>query len=218
MVSGVKKTLIAVMGLLVLLSGAVWAQNTENGDEVPTFVRETVQRLKQEGWTEEELERFRAAAQNRNWEDAEGADPEVVAMALQLAKQDREQLEGAENADLALELARVARNMKRSGYERSEIARTAFDGTRDVLQNMVRIREEARSGEDGKAEDSLELRERVRSQIRERLEHVKEQRVHGMKRRKNAEGRRPEIGKPEGTPGSGGGAPGDGPHGNPVRE
>lgn len=217
MLSASKRMLAVTIGLMLLCTGVLWAQEEENEDGMPQLVRETVEQLKQQGWTEEELERFRTAARSRNWEDAEGADPEVVAMALQLANQDREQLEGAENADLALELATVARNMERSGYEKQEIARTAFDGTRDVVQNMERIRERARNGEDGNGIDKTQLRERVRSQIRDRLAHAKEQSSRAMNRREKAEGRGPARGKPEGTPGDGAGDSGNGAPGSQFR-
>lgn len=210
-----KITAIAVV-LTMVFAGLAFAQE-ETGEEDPQFLREMAQELRQDGWTEEEIEEFRTAAEKRNWDEAEGADPEVVAKALQLANQDREQLEGSENADLALELAEMARNMEQAGFEGREIARAAFDGTREVVDNMQQMREQARqneqaqSGEAAEAGDMLQMRERIRDQIREHLDVAMENRSRAMERAEKAKeaGRGKE--KPEDTPGPGAGGPDNAP-------
>src|SRR6056297_1697010 len=116
-----KRVMVIAVAIGLLLGGFAMAQEAEE-EGLPQFVREMLEQLEQEGWTEEQIAEFRNAARTRNWEEADGAEPEVLAMALQLANQEREQLEGAENADLALELAMMARTMERSGFEEREIA------------------------------------------------------------------------------------------------
>ncbi|MFO7849727.1 MAG: hypothetical protein R6V67_07180 [Spirochaetia bacterium] len=166
-----RKALIAVVGISLLLSAGAFVGAQETEGEMPRVVSETVELLRQDGWTEEELEEFKGAAEERDWDDAEGADPEVVAMALQLANQDREELEGAENAELALELAAMARDMERSGFQNNEIARAAFEGTREAVQDMQRIREQAGEGE---AVGDV-VQERVREKIHSRMNDAMDQ-------------------------------------------
>ncbi|MDZ7794514.1 MAG: hypothetical protein U5P10_12730 [Spirochaetia bacterium] len=143
---GLKRVMVIAVAIGLLLGGFAMAQEAED-EGLPQVVREMLEQLEQEGWTEEQIAEFAEAAGERDWEEAEGAEPEVVAMALQLANQDREQLEGAENADLALELAVMAGSMERSGFEQREIARASFEGTRDVVQNMERIRDQVGAGD-----------------------------------------------------------------------
>ncbi|MFP4180613.1 MAG: hypothetical protein ACLFSA_11220 [Spirochaetaceae bacterium] len=181
-----KKTILLVGIISLLWTGAsIGAQETE--DEMPEFVRETIELLRQDGWSEEQLEDFRAAAEEREWEDAEDAEPEVVAMALQLANQDREELEGAENAELALELAAMARNMERSGFGKNEISRAAFEGTRAAVQDMERIR----------AEEGAVEGEAVREEVQERVQQEIHKRMNdAMDRQSRARGR---AGGPKGA-------------------
>ena len=190
---------VTIFVLLFVFSGLAAAQETEQ--DTPGFVREVLRELEERGWTEERLEELRTAAEERTWEEAEGSEPEVVAMALELANQDREKLEGAENADLALELARMAGTMERSGFEDREIARATFDGTRDVVQNMNRIRTEARVNAADDAVDVERIRERVRSEIRERLREAMKIRERAVGKASSPKGAGKGPGKPADTRG-----------------
>lgn len=181
---GIRRVILIAVAIGLFFGGFAMAQAQESGgdENFPLFVREMLQQLEREGWTEEKIAEFRFAARNRDWEEAEGAEPEVVAMALQLANQDREQLEGAENADLALELALMARTMERSGFDEREIARASFEGTREVVQHMERIREEAGTG------DMTQMQSMMREQMRDRLDKAMENRSRASGRAEKAKG------------------------------
>jgi len=179
----VKRVMIVAVTIGLLFGGFAMAQDQEAEDEgLPQVVREMLQQLEQEGWTEEQIAEFRDAARNRDWEETEGAEPEVLAMALQLANQDREQLEAAENADLALELAVMARTMERSGFDQREIARASFEGTREVKRNLKRIREEVGTG------DMTQMQSMMRDQIRDRLDKAMENRSRASDRAGKSKG------------------------------
>jgi len=128
-------------------------------------------------------------------------------MALQLANQEREQLEAAENADLALELAMMARSMDRSGFDQREIARASFEGTREVIRNMERIREEVGTG------DMTQMQSMMREQIRERLDKAMENRSRISGRAEKAKGSGAGAG-----PGNMDGIPAHDSTGPPVQE
>src|SRR6056297_1555797 len=177
----VKRIMVIAVVIGLLFGGFAMAQEAEN-EGLPQVVREMLQQLEQEGWTEEQISDFRNAARDRNWEETEGAEPEVLAMALQLANQDREQLEAAENADLALELAVMARTMERSGFDQREIARASFEGTREVKRNLKRIREEVGTG------DMTQMQSMMRDQIRDRLDKAMENRSRASDRAGKSKG------------------------------
>jgi len=177
----VKRIMVIAVVIGLLFGGFAMAQEAEN-EGLPQVVREMLQQLEQEGWTEEQISDFRNAARDRNWKEAEGAEPEVLAMALQLANQDREQLEAAENADLALELAMMARTMERSGFDQREIARASFEGTREVKRNIERIREETGTG------DMTQMQSMMREQIRTQLDKAMENRSRASGRAEKAKG------------------------------
>lgn len=189
-----KRTAFLVGLIFLLLSGTfIGAQETE--DQMPQVVRETLELLRQEGWSEEQLEDFEAAAEERDWEDAEGAEPEVVAMALQLANQERAELDGAENAELALELAAMARNMERSGFGKNEISRAAFEGTRNAVRDMQRIRAEAGEGDEEAAGE--EIQERVRQEIHKRMNDAMDTQARAKGRENSPKGAGKERGDRE---------------------
>jgi len=180
---GVKRIMVIAIAIGLLFGGFAMAQDKGAEDDgLPQVVREMLQQLEQEGWTEEQIAEFRDAARNRDWEETEGAEPEVLAMALQLANQDREQLEAAENADLALELAVMARTMERSGFDQREIARASFEGTREVKRNLKRIREEVGTG------DMTQMQSMMRDQIRDRLDKAMENRSRASDRAGKSKG------------------------------
>ncbi|MCF7948371.1 MAG: hypothetical protein K9M94_07270, partial [Spirochaetia bacterium] len=139
----------------------------------------------------------------------EGAEPEVVAMALQLANPNREKLEAAENADLALEVAVMARTMERLGFEKREIARASFEGTREVVRNMEQIREEVGTG------DMTRMQSRMREQIRDRLYNAMENRIRASGKAEKAKGTGASAGA---GPGNMDGTPAPGSPGQPGRD
>lgn len=161
---------IVIIGFIMLLlfSGFSTAQEAQG----PVFLRETLQLLEQEGWPEQDIEAFRIAAQEMNWAESEGAEPEVVALALQLANQEREKLSGSENATLALELAKMTASMKRLGFENRELVRTTLDGTREVMNELAQLRNQIREGEEIGTGEQERIRETVRARIQSKLEEA----------------------------------------------
>ena len=134
--------IIMILFSLLLSSAGLVAMAQEAQEGLPGIVADVVSQLREEGWSESEIEDFESAAGKLDWEESEGAEPGLVTIALQLSYEGREQLEGHENAALALEIARMAAAMNRFGFEGVDIARTALEGTRDVVQNIDRVREE----------------------------------------------------------------------------
>ncbi|MCF7929303.1 MAG: hypothetical protein K9L68_11035 [Spirochaetales bacterium] len=194
-----QRLLILSMALLLIIGTAAWAQETETE---PAFLRETLQQLEQAGWTQEQLAEFEEAARQMNWKSVEGTEPELVATALQLAQQDRTQLEGAENAELALQLAVMARNMRHAGYEKEAITRAALDGTRDIARNIDQLRTRIRSQHETPKAEPEQIRQRIREEIREQLNQsiARQGRTEG-RQKGGAHSGGTGSGRPGGTPG-----------------
>lgn len=178
-----KRVLISVL-LVVIVSilgsvhlSAQAAQNGE-GDEggIPQVLGETLDHLREAGWTGADLNQIQERAEEQNWDEIETADPEVVAMALQLAHQNRRQLEGAEKADLAFQLAKMTQTMGQLGFDRREIARASFEGTREAVRSIEEFRKN-KGPDTMKDKDSEQLREQVREQIKNRINTAMENRV-----------------------------------------
>lgn len=162
-----RKVLPAGIGLaLVLLCGApLWSQ--EDGD-VSAFAGELAEILAREGWTIRETDALRESLQamvrtraGYLGEEIAGADPEMAALALRLARRAGEEANGAGQAMLALEVARMAREMETLGYERPVITRAALNGVRDLLAERRALRDEGRDGE---------LGDLIRARLREQLQ------------------------------------------------
>lgn len=196
-----QRLLILSMALLLIIGTAAWAQETGTETE-PAFLRETLQQLEQAGWTKEQLAEFEEAARQMNWKSVEGTEPELVAAALQLAQQDRTQLEGAENAELALQLAVMARNMRHAGYEKEAITRAALDGTRDIARNIDQLRTRIRSQHETPKAEPEQIRQRIREEIREQLNQsiARQGRTEG-RQKGGAHSGGTGSGRPGGTPG-----------------
>jgi len=198
-----KTALLTATVLMLTLVGSLPAQ--ESADP-PQFLQETLQYMQQYGWSEAQLEQFRRAAMEQNWDDIEAAEPEIVALALRLANQNRAQLQAAENADLALELAYMARTMQRLGFQGRALAEAAFEGTRQIVRNMEQVRSQIRVHADDGTGEALRVRERIRERIREHLDETMEKQVQAQERaaqqkRQVAEGKEVPAGKPQNIPG-----------------
>ena len=150
-----------IVYLLIVGIMVVTAQETEN--EIPQFLRETQRYLREAGWSETDLQRLQERLEEHNWDEIDSADPEVVAMALQLANRNRQQLEASENADLAFQLARMSQSMLQLGFDRREIARASFEGTREAVRSIKQVRKNA---EETPTENKDELQEQIREQIK----------------------------------------------------
>ena len=203
------KKSVLLITILLCVAG-ITSLAAQAGSDSPQFVHDMIQHLQQYGWTETQITQFRVAAMEQqmeqNWDKVEGGDPQIVAMALRLANQDREQLQGAENADLALELAHMARSMERLGFQQREIAKTTFEGTRDIVQNMQQMRAQIQVNADNGTGDMTRIRERIRERIRTHLDEIVEKQTRAQEmaaqRNRQTEGRLDgSIGKPDGVPG-----------------
>ncbi|MDZ7794518.1 MAG: hypothetical protein U5P10_12750 [Spirochaetia bacterium] len=83
------------------------------------------------------------AARELSWEEAENADPEVVARALSLAKKENAELDPEQNAELALELAQNAVRLENENYEDAVVAQATLEAVRTMLGQI----EEWKSGD-----------------------------------------------------------------------
>lgn len=117
----------------------------ETGD-TPPFIEELSGLLEGRGWSAEDVARVVEAAKTLDWEGAEGADPEVVALALELGKREEADMEPLEQAQLALELALTAVEMESLGYGERSVARAALNGVRNILSDIRSWKEGGREG------------------------------------------------------------------------
>ena len=156
---------IVLMVVLLCITGNLAAQ------ELP-FIEQLRQRLADQDWTEGEIREMVQAARRLNWEETNPENAEIVALALQLGRQDRTQLDGAENAQLALELAMAAREMKQAGIGDRDIARACMVCTREMLQEM----EQLRTQDQGTVPEE-QLREMIRNMIQNRIQAAAKEQI-----------------------------------------
>ena len=160
-------TIISVL-LIAALPAAVAAQETE---EEGNFVAQLAQNLEETNWSEAEIEELVSAAQELNWEAAEGANPETVALALNVAKRrgggedEESEISGLEQAQLALETAIAAREMEQAGFEERDVARAALNGARNTIAQIQSWKDGDREGNLGQMIRN-QVSEAVRSQAR----------------------------------------------------
>lgn len=147
--------IVLVIGLALMVGFPLWSQVEER----PEFASDLLDLLVDGGWTPEQLREL--AAQDVDWKQAEGADPEVVAMALQFARNEDEEMEPMEEALLAIELALAATEMEAVGIGKLTIAITALEGVRDILTDIQAFRSGDLMGK--------ELGETIRTRMRERV-------------------------------------------------
>ncbi|HUV08517.1 MAG TPA: hypothetical protein VMX75_12355, partial [Spirochaetia bacterium] len=123
------------------------------------FSRLTIQ-LQNRGWSDEEIRGFRQTASRFQWEQANKADPAIVAFALQYQLRSGIELQVQQRTQLAFELSLAVQEMKALGYQTQEMTRTALRATRDVaLQLQV----------DGERTDPSGIGDMIRDTIRTRL-------------------------------------------------
>ncbi len=138
-----KKGIAIGLGLL-LLAGALWGQDG--------FAARLEVALVQMGWTEEAAQLM--VRQEAQWQLAEGADPQGVALALRYGLRNAG-LEPQEQARLAVQVAEGLKEMNALGIRNRE-------AVREMLQAMRQVMAEA-----GSAQGSGELlRLRLRTQLR----------------------------------------------------
>ncbi|MDY7028819.1 MAG: hypothetical protein SVR04_11030 [Spirochaetota bacterium] len=179
--NGKMKVGVVLMVVLLCITGNLAAQ------EAP-FVEQLRQRLADQDWTEGEIREMVQAARRLNWEDTDPESAEIVALALQLGRQERTQLEGAENAQLALELAMAARQMRQAGIAERDIARTCLESTREMLQEREQLRAQDQGIEPGE-----QLQERIRNMIQNRIRTAAKEQIAARGANANRGPRGPEA-------------------------
>jgi len=109
-----KKKLMAVAVAALLLAGvcAVGSAQTATREFVPALLSQ----LAADGWSPQETQALGLAASGLDWSDAQGANPEVVALSLEMAGRDQ-QLSAADEAQLALQLATSSAQLAAAGLD-----------------------------------------------------------------------------------------------------
>lgn len=184
--------IITLIVISVVLGGQLFAQEAEQ-----PFMDHLRERLQTQDWTENEIGQLIRAARAFRWEGVTAGDAEIVAMALQLGKETGEALQAGEQVMLAYELAQAAGEMRQLGFRNREIAQTALECTRDMLQTRDRQRAQIQDGENAAVpEDALaeQFRSRIRSQIRSNLQDAEQKQV--QQRTATAEGSPHNVEKP----------------------
>jgi len=190
------RVVLFVAALALAVGSPLWSQDGQQ----PEFVSELLSLLAQEGWTPEEVRAL--AAQDVAWEEAEGADPEVVALALELAKSEDAELEPMAQALMAVDLARAAMQMESLGIGELTIALTALEGVREILMDVQAFRSGELSGNLGESIRNR-MQERVAGAARAQADKRIRDRVQEAQRNR-PEGVVPDLsGIGDGLPGSG---------------
>ena len=102
----------------------------------PPFVPQMLSQLAKDGWTPQEINALDDAASRLDWSGTAGAGPDVVAMSLELAKSEDPQLSATDQAQLALQVALAADQMKSAGFEAHSVAIAALGAVRNVLAEI----------------------------------------------------------------------------------
>lgn len=153
--------LFFMIGIGLLVSSTIFAggrSETAGGD----FAERLETALESADFTVEEAEAVRSAIENREFGELEAADAQLVARALVLAREEQNDLDPDENAELALELARNTLQLRQENYDSTEVARATMDAVRAMHQDIERW-------QSGEMEEPLGemIRNQVRNQVRE---------------------------------------------------
>lgn len=105
--------------------------------------------LIESGWSDEEVAALIEEARKLEWYKAEKADPEVVALALQLGKKEGIDFEPMEQARLAIEVANTAVEMEMLGYSERMVARSTLNGVRNMLGDIREWKQEGKKAKLG---------------------------------------------------------------------
>jgi len=138
-----KKGITIGLGLF-LLAGALWAQDG--------FTARLATALQQMGWTQDAAQLM--VRQQAQWQRAEGADAEGVALALKYALRNSG-LEVQEQARLAVQVAEGLKEMNALGFRDREAARAMLQAMRQAMAEAGSLRG-----------DGELLRLRLRDQVR----------------------------------------------------
>ncbi len=149
------KAAIVIAAAAVLLLAASPGFSQETG-----FLHRLQAQLQAAGWTKEDVGQLEQ--QQVDWSQAEGANPEVVALALSLGKREDADMGPLEQAHLAIEVALAAVRMKSLGLDDRVTAMATLEGVRQALYDIQALRENAGENPQGEV-----LRTRVRLRLQE---------------------------------------------------
>lgn len=204
------KALRIVMALLFM--GALVTTAFAGGQaESPAIVERIGDALEEAGWSQEEVSSFLAAAEDLDWDDTEQAPPELVARLINEIEEG-EDLEPADAAQIARELAVQTDDLEEDGLAESEIAAIAEEAVAE-LQTQIRAWQE------GDREEPLGAI--IRDSVGPAVSEAARERERERRQTETEEQRQTREEAREGTPGAGAGdggpaedAPRDGDDGN----
>lgn len=192
-----KRVGIALVAV-VLFTLPLWSQESAGAVEF----KETLQQLlREEDWSREQIQKL--VNEEVDWEQARLRDFEMVATCWEYAKEKDEEIGPYEQVQMALSVMTMAREMRSLGLGEPQIIRTALNGTRKALADLVQLREQerVRTGED------TEVGELIRTRFREQLQSALclEARVMVQNRVREEQNSRPgDLLVPPGPQGPGG--------------
>ncbi len=125
-------TVILVAAVLVVAAAPMFAAQGEG----PGFVQELLGQLAADGWSAQETQALSDAAASLDWSGSQGVNPQVVALALELAKSREQSLTGPGEAEIALQLALAAAQMKAVGFDDHAAASAALGGVQVALSSI----------------------------------------------------------------------------------
>ena len=167
--------IVLVVGLALIVGSPLWSQEGERS----AFVGELLELLEGEGWTPEDVRAL--AAQEVDWEQVEGANPEVVALGLQFARSMDEDMQPMTQSLLAINLAQAAIEMEAVGIGELTITLNALEGVRNILTDIKAFRSGDMTGK--------ELGETIRTTIRERVSKAAQEDAQDRERARAQESR-----------------------------
>lgn len=196
-----------ILVILLLISVNVTFAQDEPSE---TFLRELERLMVQDGWETSEMGELNRYLHTYRYENLEGVDPEVVALALQYARgRNEESLDVPAMAMIAAQVMNSAGEMAALGFENRTIAAAVLEGVRE----MFTLREQLQTGESS-PETALQLKEQLRLQVKDCQNSELKSRIRTRTRTSNPHD--PEEWTPPGPGGIPGGndtdgSPGPGP-------
>jgi hypothetical protein len=154
------KKLGICMAVLVLFVVPLWSQQPEGA---PDFLEELRELLEQEDWSPEEIRQL--IEQEVDWSQARHQDAELSALCLQYAKDSEDEVGPYEQAHIALAVAVTAREMRALGFGERAIVRTALNGTREALGDVLKLQEQDRKQENAESGSGDLIRNRIRQEL-----------------------------------------------------
>ena len=140
-----KRMGIVIAAVMLLITLPLSSQQAEGDYEFEQALQEM---LKAEGWSSEEIQKL--LKEEVDWEQARIRDAEMIAICLVYAKDAEEEIGPYEQAQMAMEVMTMAREMRALGFAESQILRTSLNGIREVFGDLEKLREQKRlrTGED----------------------------------------------------------------------